>query len=124
MYILECDKRFNKKLPIPDFYSRFSSISQSDKPNIIIIKEQFDDPTFRYRGYNIIQTMKNNCKYNLNCFLVRELSELYNVFINIFNSFYKNRNKINLFEKTISNIENEINEFNFPNIFNCHFMYS
>ncbi len=79
MYILECDKRFNKKLPIPDFYSRFSSISQSDKPNIIIIKEQFDDPTFRYRGYNIIQTMKNNCKYNLNCFLVRELSELYNI---------------------------------------------
>ena len=79
MYILDCDKKFNKKLPIPDFYSRFSSISQSSKPNIIVIKEQFDDPTFRYRGYNIIQTMKNNSKYNINCFLVRELSELYNI---------------------------------------------
>ena len=79
MYILECDKKFNKKLPIPDFYSRFSNISQSNKSNIIIIKEQFDDPTFRYRGYNIVQTMKNNNKYNINYFLVSELNEIYNI---------------------------------------------
>ena len=79
MYILDCDKKFNKELPIPDFYSRFSSISKSNKPNIIIIKEQFDDASFRYRGYNIIQTMKNNSKYNVNCFLVSELNELYNI---------------------------------------------
>ena len=67
---------------------------------------------------NINQMNKiiNDNKLKYNCFK-NELSELYNVFINIFNSFYKNRNKINLFEKTISNIENEINEFNFPNIF-------
>ena len=70
MYIFDCDKKFNRKLPISDFYSRFLSISKSDKPNIIFIKDQFDDSTFRYRGYNVIQTMKNNKKYNVSCFLV------------------------------------------------------
>ena len=79
MYILDCDKKFSKKLPIPDFYSRFSRISQSNKYNIIIIKDQFNDPTFRYRGYNIVQTMKNNSKYTIDCFLVRELNELYKI---------------------------------------------
>ena len=56
----------------------------------------------------------NKIKYNS---FKDELAKLYNIFINIINSYYKNKNKITLFEKYISNIEIEINEFNFPNIF-------
>ena len=77
MYALECDINYKTELPIPDISHRFTNISNSNKQNIIIIKDQFRDPTFRYRGYNIIQTMRNNEKYNLNCFLVSELDVLY-----------------------------------------------
>ena len=56
----------------------------------------------------------NKLKYNS---FKDELNEFYNIFINIINSYYKNKNKINIFEKTISNIENDINELNYPNIF-------
>jgi len=79
MYALECDINYKTELPIPDISHRFTNISNSNKQNIIIIKDQFRDPTFRYRGYNIIQTMRNNEKYNLNCFLVSELDVLYDI---------------------------------------------
>lgn len=79
MYVLECNEKYANKLPIPNISSRYSSLSQSDKKNIIIVKEQFNDPTFRYRGYNMVQTMEGNEKYNVNYFLVRELELLYDV---------------------------------------------
>ena len=56
----------------------------------------------------------NKLKYNS---FKDELNEFYNIFINIINSYYKNKNKINIFEKTISNIENDLNELNYQNIF-------
>ncbi len=77
MYDLKCDKEFNEKLDIPDFLERYLSLLHSDKKNIIIIKETFSDPTFRYRGYNVFQSMRNNGKYNVNCFLVEELHYIY-----------------------------------------------
>lgn len=83
MYVLECNEKYAKKLPISSISNRFSSVVQSDKKNIIIVKEQFDDPTFRYRGYNMVQTMENNQKYNLNYFLVEELELLYDILDNI-----------------------------------------
>lgn len=79
MYVLECDKKFNSKLSIPDISLRYSNIFHSDKINVVIIKEQFNDPTFRYRGYNIIQSMEENKRYNLNCFRVNELNVLYDL---------------------------------------------
>ena len=79
MYDLKCDEKFNSKLDISNVSLRYLSVTNTNKKNIIIIKEQFDDPTFRYRGYNIVQTMKNNQKYNFNYFLVSEINELYNI---------------------------------------------
>ena len=79
MYNFKCDKRFNKKLNLPNVSFRYSNVFNSSKKNIIIVKEQFDDPTWRYRGYNIVQTMENNDKYDVNCFLVKELELLMDI---------------------------------------------
>lgn len=77
MYDLKCTEKFDQELPITDVFSRCQSISNTNKMNIIIIKNQFRDPTFRYRGYNIVQTMENNEKYNVNYFLDTELKFIY-----------------------------------------------
>lgn len=77
MYDFKCDKKFDLELNVPDFSTRYSELLHSTKKNIIIIKDKFDHSTFRYRGYNVIQTMKNNEKYNVVCFLVEELHLLY-----------------------------------------------
>ena len=79
MYDLKYEKKFKTGLNFPDFFYRYSNLLNSDKINIIIIKDKFDQSTFRYRGYNVIQTMKNNKKYNVNCFLYKELGELYSI---------------------------------------------
>ena len=49
----------------------------------------------------------------------KELKQFFDIFVNLINSYHinKNKNKIILFEKTLSSVENDINEFNFPNIF-------
>lgn len=77
MYDFECEKEYDLELDMPDFSSRYLSLLQSEKRNIIIIKDQFEHSTFRYRGYNIAQTMRNNERYNVVCFLVDELHVLY-----------------------------------------------
>lgn len=77
MYILEYEKNFQMGLNIPNFFYRYSKLLNSKKYNIIIVKDKFDQSTFRYRGYNIIQSMKNNKKYHVDCFLYEELNELY-----------------------------------------------
>ena len=79
MYVFNCNEKYPKKFPVSNLSSRYSSISQSDKRNIIIIKDLFNDPTFRYRGYNMVQAMRNNEKYNVTYFLVRELDMLYDI---------------------------------------------
>ena len=57
---------------------------------------------------------ENKMKYN---YFKDELVEFYNAFINLINSYHQNKNIISLFEKTLSNIENQINEINYPNLF-------
>ncbi len=79
MYDLKYEKKFKTELNIPDFFNRYSNLLNSEKINIIIIKNEFDQSTFRYRAYNVIQTMKDNKKYNVNCFLYEELNELYSI---------------------------------------------
>lgn len=79
MYIFECDKEYDIKLNMPDFNYRYSNILNSNKKNIIIIKEKFEHSTFRYRGYNVIQSMKNNKKYNVDSFLISEINALYKI---------------------------------------------
>ncbi len=79
MYDLKYEKEFKMDLDIPDFFYRYSNLFNSDKINIIIIKDEFEPSTFRYRGYNVIQTMKDNKKYNVHCFIYEELNELYSI---------------------------------------------
>lgn len=77
MYMLNCDEKYDSNLEVPDFSIRYSNLLNSYKMNIIIIKDDFNHPTFRYRGFNLFQTMKNNNKYDLNFFNVTELDSLY-----------------------------------------------
>ena len=77
MYDLNYEKEFEMELDISDFFYRYSNLLNSDEVNIIIIKDEFEPSTFRYRGYNVIQTMKDNNKYNVHCFIYEELDELY-----------------------------------------------
>ena len=79
MYDLKYEKEFKMDLDIPDFFYRYLDLLNSDKINIIIIKDVFEPSTFRYRGYNVIQTMKDNEKYNVHCFIYEELNELYSI---------------------------------------------
>ena len=65
MYTLKCKKDFDMQLEIPDFSTRYSEILQSKKKNIIYIKDVFDNSTFRYRTYNVMESMKNNEKYSI-----------------------------------------------------------
>ena len=60
MYTFECNEDFSNTLNIPDFLTRFQNISSSEKRNVIFIKDEFDHSCFRYRAYNVIQSMKNN----------------------------------------------------------------
>lgn len=79
MYTFEWDSDFSFGLNIPNFHYRFQHIASSEKKNIIFIKNEFDDSCFRYRAYNMIQSMKNNEKYTLDCFLYEEMTALYDI---------------------------------------------
>ena len=76
MYTLNYKKDFEMKLPIPKFSERYEKILKSEKQNIVYIREEFDHSTFRYRTYNVIESMENNDKYNVTCFLVEELENI------------------------------------------------
>lgn len=79
MYTLKCEKEFDNQLNIPDFSIRYYNIINSNKKNVIYIKDVFDNSTFRYRTYNVIEAMENSDKYYVTCFLVRELYSIYNI---------------------------------------------
>lgn len=79
MYTIKCKSEFDMQLDIPEFSERYSSIINSDKKNIIYIKDVFDNSTFRYRTYNVMQAMKNSDKYLVTCFLIKELYSIYNI---------------------------------------------
>lgn len=79
MYKLKYDEKFDMQLNIPDFSKRYLDLFESKKKNIIYIKDVFDNSTFRYRTYNVIEAMKNSTKYHINCFLVKELYSIYNL---------------------------------------------
>ena len=74
MYNIKCLKKFVNYLDIPSVEDRLSQLQSSKKINIIYIKEVFDNSTFRYRTYNVIQAMENSDKYHINCFLESEIA--------------------------------------------------
>lgn len=79
MYNLKCQQKFDMQLTIPDFSQRYLELLKSKKKNIVYIKDVFDNSTFRYRAYNLIQAMKESSKYQISCFLVKELYSIYNL---------------------------------------------
>lgn len=79
MYSLKCKNEFDMQLEIPEFSVRYSQLINSKKKNIIYIKDVFDNSTFRYRTYNVMQSMKKSNKYFVTCFLIKELYSIYNI---------------------------------------------
>ena len=79
MYSIKCDKKFDMELKIPGFSDRYFKILQSKIKNVVYIKDVFDNSTFRYRTYNVMETMENSNKYCVTCFLVDELNKIYNL---------------------------------------------
>lgn len=76
MYNIVCKDKFSFNLDIPNFSIRYSRFIDSKKKNIIYLKEFFDNSTFRYRTYNVMQAMEKSDKYLISCFLVDEVSKL------------------------------------------------
>ena len=54
MYNLKCKKEFDMQLNIPNFSKRYLDLFNSEKKNVIYIKDVFDNSTFRYRTYNVM----------------------------------------------------------------------
>ena len=79
MYSIKCKDEFDMQLDIPEFSVRYSGIIHSDRKNVIYIKDVFDNSTFRYRTYNVMESLKNSEKYYVTCFLINELYSIYNV---------------------------------------------
>ena len=79
MYNIKCDKKYDYDLKVDSFNDRYFKILNSKKKNVIYIKEVFDNSTFRYRAYNVIETMDLSNNYCVSCFLVDELKKIYNI---------------------------------------------
>ena len=79
MYNIKCEQDYKMELNMPDLSLRYSKIINSNKKNAVYIKDVFDNSTFRYRTYNVIQSMENSNKYTVSAFLVRELYMLYEI---------------------------------------------
>ena len=76
MYNITCDKKYVRSLNVAPIEERFSNLKKSKLKNIIYIKDVFDNSTFRYRTYNIMQAMEDSKKYHVNCFLESETNLL------------------------------------------------
>lgn len=79
MYNIKCEKEYKMELTMPDLSLRYSKIINSNKKNVVYIKDVFDNSTFRYRAYNVMQSMENSDKYTVSAFLVREIYMLYDI---------------------------------------------
>ncbi len=76
LYRITCNKKYPKELNIKSFFERFNELSHSDKKNIIYVKDEFEVTTFRYRAYNVTESLNKSDKYFAVCFLVDELRNL------------------------------------------------
>lgn len=86
MYNIKCTDKYDFELKIDSFNERYFMILNSNKKKVVYIKDIFDNSTFRYRAYNVIETMKNSDRYCVSCFLTDELDKIYDLIdkINIF----------------------------------------
>ena len=68
MYNIKCNEKYDFELKIESFNDRYVKIKNSNKINVVYIKDVFDNSTFRYRTYNVIETMDKSKKYCVSCF--------------------------------------------------------
>lgn len=79
MYNIRCKKDYDMDLKLPELSTRYTNLKNSNKKNVVYIKDVFDNSTFRYRTYNVLESMENSKKYNVVAFLVREIKFLYDL---------------------------------------------
>ena len=76
MYNLSCKQKYQSYLSVGSIEKRLSGLVSSKKKNIIYLKDIFDNSTFRYRTYNVMQAMEESTKYHVTCFLIEEIDFL------------------------------------------------
>ena len=76
MYNISCDKKYSLNLKIDNFKERFLKLMGSNLKNVVYLKDVFDNSTFRYRTYNVMQAMEKSNRYHINCFLIEEIDLL------------------------------------------------
>ena len=77
MYRIKCEKEFDFPLEVASFAERYNALIQEDnKKKIVYIKNEFDNSTFRYRCYNITQTLANSNKYCITYFNGNEIKKI------------------------------------------------
>lgn len=72
MYHIERPKDSNMELNVDSFEVRLQKLFQEGQ-KVVYIKNQFDNSTFRYRCYNVVQAMSKQQKYVVTYFLSSEI---------------------------------------------------
>ncbi|HRZ19216.1 MAG TPA: glycosyltransferase [Candidatus Dojkabacteria bacterium] len=72
MYTIDRPKDFTMELDVDSFEVRLQKLLQTGK-KVVYIKNQFDNSTFRYRCFNVVQAMSEQKEYVITYFLSSEI---------------------------------------------------
>jgi len=75
MFIIKRPDDFNIELNTPSFFSRYQRLFRRGK-KVIYIKNYFDNSTFRYRCFNIVEAMSRQIEFVITYFLSSELHKI------------------------------------------------
>lgn len=75
MYNIDRPKDFNMELNVDSFEVRLQKLLKRGK-KVVYIKNQFDNSTFRYRCFNVVQAMSKQEKYVITYFLSSEIPSI------------------------------------------------
>ena len=76
MYKVDSKKKYDIQLVLPNFGERLRKLLISKKKNVVYIKNEFDNSTFRYRAVNFEESMEYSKKFNVTYFLTDEIPEI------------------------------------------------
>lgn len=82
MYTIDRPKDFTMELDVDSFEVRLQKLLQTGK-KVVYIKNQFDNSTFRYRCFNVVQAMCGQKEYVVTYFLSSEIPSIYKFLRNI-----------------------------------------
>lgn len=75
MYRIVKEGKFNIELETPSFPDRFKRLFLKGV-KVVYVKNEFDNSTFRYRCYNVVQALENDTDYIVTYFLPSELEKV------------------------------------------------